>query len=148
MSERHAWGLIVALSLIGLLSPGTPNARACDPSEWARADFEAGKGNSLPAHRDADLSAGGAAASPASAEAAPAVQATGTPVFSTFAGSVEIVDIKVSVGDTVTEGMTVAAVEAMKAQHDIKSPCAGKVTAVHVKIGDEIDSSKPILSIA
>jgi biotin carboxyl carrier protein len=42
----------------------------------------------------------------------------------------------------------VAAVEAMKAKHDIKTPCDGKVTAIHVKIGDEIDSSKPIMTLA
>jgi biotin carboxyl carrier protein len=42
----------------------------------------------------------------------------------------------------------VAEVEAMKAQHDIKSPCDGKVAAVHVSIGDEVDSSQPIMTIA
>ena len=45
-------------------------------------------------------------------------------------------------------GVVVAAVEAMKAKHDIKSTIAGKVTAIHVAIGDEIDSSKPIMTIA
>ena len=80
--------------------------------------------------------------------AATAPAATGTPVFSTFAGSVEISDIKVKVGDTVTKGQAVAEVEAMKAQHDIKSPLDGKVTAVHVEIGDEVDSSKPIMTIS
>jgi biotin carboxyl carrier protein len=69
-------------------------------------------------------------------------------VFSTFAGTVEIVDIVVKVGDSVSDGQKVAAVEAMKAQHDIKAQCAGKVTAIHVKIGDEVDSSKPIMTIA
>jgi biotin carboxyl carrier protein len=36
----------------------------------------------------------------------------------------------------------------MKAKHDIKSPIAGKVASVNVSIGDEIDSSKPILTIS
>ena len=49
---------------------------------------------------------------------------------------------------TIALGAVVAAVEAMKAKHDIKSPVAGKVTAIHVKIGDEIDSSNPIMTIA
>ncbi len=79
--------------------------------------------------------------------AAPAATA-GTQVFSTFAGSVEIVDILAKVGDTVSKGAVVAEVEAMKAKHDIKAPCDGKVAAVHAQIGDEIDSSKPILTIA
>jgi len=94
---------------------------------------------------------GAAAAAPAgaSAVAAPApASSNGKPVFSTFAGMVEVVDILVKVGDAVNEGQVVAAVEAMKAKHDIKSPIAGKVSSVNVEIGDEIDSTKPILTIA
>jgi pyruvate carboxylase subunit B len=74
--------------------------------------------------------------------------ALGTPVHSTFAGSVDVTDIKVKAGDVVSQGQVVANVEAMKAQHDILAPVAGRVEAVHVAIGDEIDSSKPILTIA
>ena len=98
-------------------------------------------------------SGGGVAAvstvAPAAA-AAPAVPASsnGTPVHSSFAGSVEIVDIVVKVGDAVTKGKTVAQVEAMKATHDIKAPCDGTVSEIFAQIGDEIDSSKPILMIA
>ncbi len=90
---------------------------------------------------------GGTAAPAPAAEAAPAALA-GTQVFSTFAGSVEVVDILVKVGDAVTEGQVVAAIEAMKARHDIKASCGGSVSAIHVSIGDEIDSTKPIVSIA
>jgi len=93
--------------------------------------------------------AGGA--SPA-AVAAPAPAATavaqGTPVHSTFAGSVEIVDIKVKVGDKVSTGSVIAQVEAMKATHDIKSPCDGTVAEIRVKIGDEVDSTKTLMIIA
>jgi pyruvate carboxylase subunit B len=90
-----------------------------------------------------------AAASPASATAAaPAPAAGGTDVFSTFAGSVEVADVRVKVGDRVEEGGVVAIVEAMKATHDIRSPVAGTVTAVHVRAGDEIDSTAPIATIA
>jgi pyruvate carboxylase subunit B len=71
----------------------------------------------------------------------------GTPVFSTFAGSVDVSDIKVKVGDPVSKGQIVANVEAMKAQHDILAPVGGKVSAVHVAIGDEIDSTQPMLTI-
>jgi biotin carboxyl carrier protein len=35
----------------------------------------------------------------------------------------------------------------MKAKHDIRTPAGGRVLAVHVKIGDEIDSCKPLISI-
>jgi pyruvate carboxylase subunit B len=90
-----------------------------------------------------------AAGPPASAlAAAPALAAPGTDVFSTFAGSVEVADVRVKVGDRVEEGGVVAVVEAMKATHDIRSPAAGTVTAVHVRAGDEIDSSAPIATIA
>jgi len=60
---------------------------------------------------------------------------------------VEVVDILVREGDTVSEGQTVAHIEAMKAKHNIKSDVSGKVARVNVKIGDEIDSSTPILII-
>jgi pyruvate carboxylase subunit B len=87
-------------------------------------------------------------AAPAAVKEAPPAATGGRPVHSTFAGLVEIVDILVQVGDRVDEGGVIAQVEAMKAKHDIRSPFAGSVTAVHVKIGDEIDSSKPIVTIA
>ncbi len=83
----------------------------------------------------------------AAAPAAPPVSG-GTKVMSSFAGLVEVVDILVKVGDTVSKGHVIAAVEAMKAKHDIKSPCDGKVTSIDVAIGDEIDSTKPIMTIA
>jgi biotin carboxyl carrier protein len=97
--------------------------------------------------------ANGGAETPAAAGSAPAAAATappaqGTPVYSTFTGTVEVVDISVKVGDTVTKGSVLAQVEAMKATHDIKSPSDGTVTAIHVKIGDEIDSSRPIMTLA
>ncbi len=72
----------------------------------------------------------------------------GTSVYSTFAGTVEVVDIKVKIGDAVTKGQVVANVEAMKATHDIVAPKDGKVTAIHVKVGDEVDSTKPILTLS
>ncbi|MDH3455718.1 MAG: biotin attachment protein [Gemmatimonadota bacterium] len=92
--------------------------------------------------------AGGAPSSAPAAVASATATAPGTPVFSTFAGSVEVVDIRVKVGDPVIRGGVIAQVEAMKATHDIKAPCDGTVTEIKVKIGDEIDSSHPIMVIA
>lgn len=71
-----------------------------------------------------------------------------TPVYSTFSGSVDVVDILVKVGDQVKKGTVVAHIEAMKAKHDIKAPRDGKVNEIFMKIGDEVDSTKPILSIS
>ncbi|UCH85693.1 MAG: biotin attachment protein, partial [Candidatus Latescibacterota bacterium] len=94
-----------------------------------------------------------AAANPSSAVAvapppAATVPAAGTPVHSTFAGSVEVVEIAVKVGDKVSKGQMVAKIEAMKAEHEIKAPVDGTVSAVHVELGDDIDSSKPIITIS
>ncbi len=85
---------------------------------------------------------------PSTPAATPSAAKTGTPVYSVFAGEVEVIDILVKVGDSVTEGMVVASIEAMKAQHDIKAPCAGTVSSVNVRIGEEIDQSKSILTIS
>ncbi len=79
--------------------------------------------------------------------AAETAVSNGTKVFSTFSGTVEISDILVKTGDEVKKGNVVATIEAMKAQHDIKSPCDGRVSEVFSRIGDEVDSTKPILSI-
>jgi len=97
------------------------------------------------------VSPGGASApaAPQAAAGAPAAATGGahTQVFSTFGGAVELVDILVKVGDAVQQGQAVAQVEAMKATHDIKAPADGRVQAIHLRIGDEIDSSKPIMTI-
>jgi biotin carboxyl carrier protein len=86
-------------------------------------------------------------AAPAATSAPPA-SSNGTPVYSTFAGTVEVVDVLVKLGDMVKKGQAVAAVEAMKARHDIKAPQDGKVSSINVKIGDEIDSTRPILTLS
>ncbi len=95
--------------------------------------------------------AGGGAAPAAASDSVTvpaAASSNGTGVFSVFSGDVEVVDILVNQGDTVTKDQIVAAVEAMKAKHNIKAPCAGRVSAVHVAIGDEVDSTQPIMTIS
>ena len=68
-----------------------------------------------------------------------------TPIFHPFEGIVQVVDILVHEGDSVTQGQTVAFVEAMKAKHHIKSQINGIVSKVNVKIGDEINSATPLM---
>jgi pyruvate carboxylase subunit B len=93
-------------------------------------------------------SAGGAPAAEAPAPAAaPAPAGGGTPVFSPFEGKAELVEILVKQGDTVQEGQVVAAVEAMKAKHDVKAPRSGKVVSVDVAIGEDVMAGKPIMHI-
>lgn len=90
----------------------------------------------------------GAAATAPAAVAEKAAPRENCQVFSTFSGAVDLVDIKVKVGDTVHKGQVVAQVEAMKAKHDIKAPCDGVVSAITAHIGDEVDASKPIMTIS
>jgi len=91
---------------------------------------------------------GGANPAPvAQATSAPATTQSAKKIFSTFAGAVEVTDILVKPGDKIKVGGVVARVEAMKAQHDIKTDTAGTVANIFVKIGDEVDSKKAILSI-
>ena len=81
--------------------------------------------------------------------AAPAPADAGTtPVFSPFEGKTELVEINVKVGDTVSDGQVVASVEAMKAKHDVKAPCAGTVASVDANLGDDIGAGQAILTIA
>ena len=78
---------------------------------------------------------------------APAAVDQRTPVFSPFEGKVELVDINVKVGDTVRKGQVVAAVEAMKAKHDVRAPRDGTVVEINAELGSEVFAGKPILTL-
>jgi pyruvate carboxylase subunit B len=101
--------------------------------------------------RDASAATGAPSAPPAAGAQAGSSRAgqarNGTPVYSTFAGSVDVVDVRVKVGDRIAEGAVIAEVEAMKARHDIRTPVGGEVQAVHVAVGDEIDASRAIITV-
>ena len=96
-----------------------------------------------------DAPAGGAApAAPgAPGAAAPAAGGQTVGVFSPFDGNVELVEVRVKAGDPVSKGQVVAAVEAMKAKHDVKAPTSGKVASVDASIGATVSKGKPILTI-
>ena len=85
-------------------------------------------------------------AAPAAAPAPVAPVATGgTAVNSPMPGT--ILDVKVNVGDTVTEGQVLMILEAMKMENDIVAPVAGKVAAINVKKGDSVNSNDALASI-
>jgi pyruvate carboxylase subunit B len=88
-----------------------------------------------------------AATAPATAPAAAPASGNGTPVYSPFQGKTELVEINVRTGDAVSKGQVVAAVEAMKAKHDVKAPCAGKVLSIDAEIGADIEAGRSILTI-
>jgi len=70
------------------------------------------------------------------------------PVYSPFEGKVEVVEIRVKPGDAVTKGQVVAAVEAMKAKHDVKAPCDGVVRSVDTALGGTVTRGMAILTLS
>ena len=69
-------------------------------------------------------------------------------IFSPFDGEVELVELRVRVGDSVQAGQVVAAVEAMKAKHDIKSPVEGVVQTVSSTVGSIVTADHSIITLA
>lgn len=55
--------------------------------------------------------------------------------------------IKVSVGDQVSEGDTVAIIEAMKMENPIRAHCNGKVTQLYGNAGDEVKVGSALIKI-
>ena len=43
------------------------------------------------------------------------------------------------------EGQTVAVIEAMKMQNEIKVPSAGKITVIHVEVGGRAEKSDLVI---
>lgn len=96
----------------------------------------------------APMAAPAPAAAP-SASAAPkaaAPVADGTQVQAPMPGN--ILDVKVSVGDTVAEGDVLLILEAMKMENDILAPAAGKVVSVQVAKGASVNSGDVLAVLA
>ena len=90
------------------------------------------------------------APAPAPVAAAPAAPAPvtvtgGTTVNSPMPGT--ILDVKVNVGDTVSDGQVLMILEAMKMENDIVAPVAGKIAAINVNKGDSVNSNDVLASI-
>ncbi|MCD8535372.1 MAG: HlyD family efflux transporter periplasmic adaptor subunit [Verrucomicrobia bacterium] len=69
------------------------------------------------------------------------------PVYSPFDGKVEVVSVLVRTGDNVSVGQVVAAVEALKANHDVKAPVTGVVLRIDASPGAIVSSGQPILTL-
>ena len=90
-----------------------------------------------------------AAAPVAAPVAAPAPAAQGT------AGSVKveapmpgtILDVKVSVGDSVSSGSVLCILEAMKMENEIVAPQDGTVASVNVSKGDSVEAGQVIITL-
>ena len=63
------------------------------------------------------------------------------------AKDVEVIEILVSVGDTVKVDDSLVVLESDKASMEIPSPYAGKVVSIAVKVGDTVDEGAVILAI-
>ena len=95
----------------------------------------------------------GGAAAPAAAEApaaaAPAAPATAArkeiAVPDIGDDEVEVTEINVAVGDTVTEEQTLIGVEGDKASMEIPSPSAGKIVEILVAVGDKVKTGSQIM---
>ena len=61
---------------------------------------------------------------------------------------VEVIEVHVSVGDTVAVDESLITLESDKATMDVPSPSAGDVTEVLVSLGDKISEGDPILTLA
>lgn len=87
-------------------------------------------------------------AAPAEAPAAaPAAQTAGEgePVNAPMNGN--IVDVKVSAGQTVKSGDVLVVLEAMKMENEIMSPKDGVISAVCVTKGETVDTGKTLVTI-
>ena len=78
-------------------------------------------------------------------KAAPAVPAGGTQVKAPMPGNV--LDIKVSNGQSVNEGDVLVILEAMKMENEIYAPCAGTVTVVASK-GSTVNTGDILISLS
>ena len=59
----------------------------------------------------------------------------------------KIVRVLVAAGDEVAAGQGILVIEAMKMQNELKSPRAGRVTAIEVKPGDSVIAGTPLATI-
>ena len=87
------------------------------------------------------------AQTPASAPAQAPAQAPagGETVQSPMPGT--ILDVKVSVGDTVSEGQVLMILEAMKMENEIMAPVSGTIAAINVNKGAAVSSGDVLCSI-
>ncbi|EGQ8022571.1 pyruvate dehydrogenase complex dihydrolipoyllysine-residue acetyltransferase [Vibrio vulnificus] len=95
--------------------------------------------------------AGSGAAAPAPVAAAPAASGTGTPerkevnVPDIGGDEVEVTEIMVAVGDTVTEEQSLITVEGDKASMEVPAPFAGTVKEIKVAAGDKVSTGSLIM---
>jgi len=71
--------------------------------------------------------------------------ASGTVVSAPMPGSV--LDVKVSAGDSVSEGDVLLILEAMKMENEVTSPAAGVIKSINVSVGATVNTGDPMIVI-
>lgn len=100
---------------------------------------------------EADGAAPAAAAAPAAKPdapkkaAAPAAAAGSSSINAPMRGT--IVDVKVKVGDKVTNGTVIAVLEAMKMENDIVADKDGVVASICVNKGEAVETGAPVVTL-
>ena len=96
-----------------------------------------------------EMDASAVSAAPA-AKAAPApvapAPAAGAQIKAPMPGN--ILDVKVTAGQSVKKGDVLVILEAMKMENEIQAPCDGKVTGVNVRKGDTVETQALLCTIA
>ena len=93
----------------------------------------------------AEASAKAAATVPAATAAKPV--AVNVPDIGNFS-NVDVIEVDIKVGDEVAVDQTLVTLETDKATMDVPSTVAGKVTAVHVKVGDKVSEGSALIEVA
>lgn len=62
--------------------------------------------------------------------------------------NVDVIEVDIKVGDEVAVDQTLVTLETDKATMDVPSTVAGKVTAVHVKVGDKVSEGSVLIEVA
>ena len=115
---------------------------------------EAGQ-DSAPAYTPAPVAAPVAAPAAPKAQAAPAPKASAPAASAGAKGNVSvtapmpgtILDVKVSVGQSVKKGETVCVLEAMKMENDIPAPQDGVIAYVNVQKGATVNANDVLVSL-
>jgi len=133
-----------------LMTVETSATEAPDAADTASADTPAGAAApAAPAQPQGAEPAAAAAAPPTSSVSAPAAAAS-IPVHLPDIGDftdIPVIEVLVAPGDQVAVDQSILTLESDKATMEIPSPAAGEVTAVSVKVGDQINRGDLLLTL-
>lgn len=116
------------------------------PYEVGIKDLTAAESPQMMVVNQAPCAAAPSAAPPARPEAAAETAGGLTTIRAPLPGL--IIDVKVSVGDTVKVGDVLLVIETMKMENNISSPAAGTIKEIKISSGDSVSEGVPLIVIA